>query len=140
MIIGIDDTDSRDGMCTTYLGALLLQELEKYATIKERPILGRLNPTIPYKTRGNAAVGIKLETEQPEKVMEHVISRIEDLAEMEGENTNPGVVFIPQKDCERVKEPLGEFFKRAVRDVITIGEAKELIRQLGRVGERIETL
>ena len=29
MIIGIDDTDSREGMCTTYLGAVLIGRLEE---------------------------------------------------------------------------------------------------------------
>ncbi|MCG7852937.1 MAG: tRNA(Ile2) 2-agmatinylcytidine synthetase, partial [Methanosarcinaceae archaeon] len=56
MIIGIDDTDSREGMCTTYLGAVLLDELTVYGTVVGYPLLIRLNPTIPYKTRGNASI------------------------------------------------------------------------------------
>ena len=76
MIIGIDDTDSNEGMCTTYLGALLLDELKAYGTVEALPMLVRLNPTIPYKTRGNAAVALKLNTRSPEKVIVHVLSRI----------------------------------------------------------------
>ncbi len=49
MIIGIDDTDSSEGMCTTYLGALLLDELQAYGTVEALPLLVRLNPTIPIK-------------------------------------------------------------------------------------------
>jgi tRNA(Ile2) C34 agmatinyltransferase TiaS len=39
MLIGIDDTDSREGMCTTYLGALLMEELRQYGSIMELPCL-----------------------------------------------------------------------------------------------------
>ncbi len=128
MIIGIDDTDSKDGMCTTYLCAVLLEELEEYGTIIGLPLLMRLNPTIPYKTRGNASVAINIDTDQPQKVMDHVILRIESLAEMASESTNPGVVFLPYKDHERTKHAFGEFFNRAVTDVLSIEGAKELAR------------
>ena len=131
MIIGIDDTDSNEGMCTTYLGALLLDELQAYGTVETLPLLVRLNPTIPYKTRGNAAVALKLKTDFPEKVIAHVLSRIEELARMECEKTNPGVVFILEKDYENLKPVLGSFLEEAVRDVIEIQEAKSLISKFG---------
>jgi tRNA(Ile2)-agmatinylcytidine synthase len=131
MIIGIDDTDSNDGMCTTYLGALLLDELQAYGTLETLPLLIRLNPTIPYKTRGNAAVALKIRADYPKEVTAHVVSRIEELARMECEKTNPGVVFIPENDYDRLKPALGDFFEKAVRDVIEIQEAKTLISELG---------
>lgn len=131
MIIGIDDTDSNEGMCTTYLGALLLEELQEYGNIETLPLLVRLNPTIPYKTRGNAAVALKLKTDCPEKVISHVTSRIEELARMECEKTNPGAVFIQDKDYERLKPVLMSFLEEAVRDVIEIKKAKNLISELG---------
>jgi tRNA(Ile2)-agmatinylcytidine synthase len=129
MIIGIDDTDSNEGMCTTYLGALLLEELQKYGSIETLPLLVRLNPTIPYKTRGNAAVALKLKTDCPEKVIAHVISRIEELARMECEKTNPGAVFILEEDYERLKPVLMKFLEEAVKDVIEIKKAKDLISE-----------
>ncbi len=131
MIIGIDDTDSNEGMCTTYLGARLLDELQIYGTVETPPLLVRLNPTIPYKTRGNAAVALKLRTDCPEKVIAHVVSRIEELARMECEKTNPGAVFLLEKDYERLKPVLWSFLKKAVRDVIEIKEAKNLISEFG---------
>ncbi|HJH32189.1 MAG TPA: DUF1743 domain-containing protein [Methanosarcinaceae archaeon] len=130
MIIGIDDTDSKDGMCTTYLCAVLIDELQEYGSITGLPLLMRLNPTIPYKTRGNASVAIQVETDRPQKVMDHVISRIGSLAEMDSETTNPGVVFIPDKDYERTKHSLGEYFRRAVTGVLSIDSAKELVLEL----------
>lgn len=131
MIIGIDDTDSNEGMCTTYLGALLLEELKEYGNIETLPLLVRLNPTIPYKTRGNAAVALKLKTDCPEKVIAHVIFRIEELARMECEKTNPGAVFIQDEDYERLKPVLMSFLEEAVKDVIEIKKAKNLISELG---------
>ncbi|WP_410510360.1 tRNA(Ile)(2)-agmatinylcytidine synthase [Methanosarcina hadiensis] len=131
MIIGIDDTDSNEGMCTTYLGALLLEELQEYGNIEALPLLVRLNPTIPYKTRGNAAVALKVKTDCPERVIAHVTSRIEELSRMECEKTNPGVVFIRENDYERLKPVLMSFLEEAVKDVIEIKKAKELISELG---------
>lgn len=58
--IGIDDTDSRKFGCTTYLINDLLAEFQKYTAIGS-PSLVRLNPNIPWKTRGNGAVCIRLE-------------------------------------------------------------------------------
>ncbi len=131
MIIGIDDTDSNEGMCTTYLGALLLEELQAFGEVEKPPLLVRLNPTIPHKTRGNAAVALRLETCYPEKVMDRVISRIEEFARFECEKTNPGAVFIPDSEGKRLKPVLRAFLEKAVRDVITIEEAKNLILELG---------
>lgn len=130
MIISIDDTDSREGMCTTYLCAILMDELKEYGNIKGSPILIRLNPTIPYKTRGNASTAFEMTTSEPEKVMEHVISRVDELSELQSEMTNPGVVFIPDDHSEKVKEELGEFFLKAVREVLQIEDAKDLIANL----------
>jgi len=131
MIVGIDDTDSNEGMCTTYLGALLLDELKAYGTVEALPLLVRLNPTIPYKTRGNAAVALRLKTDFPEKVIAHVLSRIEELARLECEKTNPGAVFILEKDYDNLKPVLRDFLKEAVRDVIEIEKAKSIISKFG---------
>lgn len=131
MIIGIDDTDSNEGMCTTYLGALLLDELQAYGTVETLPLLVRLNPTIPYKTRGNAAVALKLKTNCPEKVIAHVVSRIKELSRMECEKTNPGAVFVLERDYERLRPVLRSFMEKAIRDVIEIEEAKSLISKSG---------
>ncbi|MCQ6963151.1 tRNA(Ile2) 2-agmatinylcytidine synthetase [Methanolobus chelungpuianus] len=131
MIIGIDDTDSREGMCTTYLGALLMEELCAFGSPLGEPLLIRLNPTIPYKTRGNAAVALCFESDEPEKIIGHVVSRVSSMSRMECENTNPGVVFIREVDFKEAKPQLSEFFIRAVKDVISIDEARALAESLG---------
>ncbi|MEM0501968.1 MAG: DNA-binding protein, partial [Thermoplasmata archaeon] len=52
MWIGVDDTDSSEGMCTTYLAPQILLKLN--LDLIGFPRLVRLNPNIPWKTRGNA--------------------------------------------------------------------------------------
>jgi tRNA(Ile2)-agmatinylcytidine synthase len=131
MVIGIDDTDSREGMCTTYLCALLRDELSSFAQVISEPILVRLNPTIPYKTRGNAAVALFIECDNKEKIIRHVTKKISSMACLDNENTNPGVVFVEERMFDVVRDELSSFFKRAVKDVITIDEAKELASRLG---------
>ncbi len=59
--IGVDDTDSPRGGCTTYV----LTELVGLARdlgldLVGEPRLVRLNPNVPWKTRGNAALGATL--------------------------------------------------------------------------------
>ena len=61
-LLGIDDTDSRFGHCTTHLGYLIVCELARIGcTFSTYPRLVRLNPNISFKTRGNAAVCIEFE-------------------------------------------------------------------------------
>lgn len=60
MWLGVDDTDSREGMCTTHLAGELIATLnEAGLDIIGYPRLVRLNPTVPWKTRGNGAIAIQ---------------------------------------------------------------------------------
>ncbi len=58
--LAIDDTDSQYGGCTTHLTALLLKELSSKVRLADYPLLVRLNPNIPWRTRGNAATALRL--------------------------------------------------------------------------------
>src|SRR5436309_682270 len=58
--IGVDDTDSLRGMCTTFLAAELVRDLTRDFDLVGYPRLVRLNPNIPWKTRGNAAVCLRI--------------------------------------------------------------------------------
>lgn len=132
MIIGLDDTDSKEGMCTTYLAAVLIEKLTKFATLEGYPLLIRLNPNIIYKTRGNASIAIPLglSGKDTEKVKELTIGTVQDMAVFSDENTNPGVVFIEDTD-EKMKIALARFSMRAVQDVLEIPEAIELLEKHG---------
>lgn len=115
MYLAIDDTDSRDGMCTTYLATEII--LRSRLDLAGYPWLVRLNPNIKHKTRGNGAIVLQLgkgkgvktpigmsngrslysfETVQESGDMEEEIERvsgiIEEFAVLSDENTNPGAV------------------------------------------------
>ena len=69
--LGLDDTDSEEGMCTTYLTTIILQKLLKEEIeMLDYPNLIRLNPNIPWKTRGNAALCLRLKTNNPNKAID----------------------------------------------------------------------
>ncbi|HID43969.1 MAG TPA: DUF1743 domain-containing protein [Archaeoglobaceae archaeon] len=125
--VGIDDTDSPEGMCTTYLAALIIKELEKNG-IKSIgfPRLIRLNPTIPFKTRGNGAVSFLVESESYDFVVEVVNKEIERNAMLENERTEPGAIFVNQEDSH-LMEVLLKFSDKVLRDIVMIDEANKII-------------
>ena len=133
MIIGIDDTDSRSGMCTTYLCTVLVDELKRYGEIST-PILVRLNPCIPFKTRGNGAVAFEILInnfrELEREVKEIVKARVSELSELRAEDTNPGVVFIDDNTLKTSIEKLKRFYETAVREILGIDDAYAIISEL----------
>lgn len=123
MRIGIDDTDSPAGMCTTYLGALLARRLLRAGFVVREARLVRLNPNVLYKTRGNAAVCLDVRGNADEAFM-MARNLVEDYAEFSGENTNPGIVAVDTP-------PPPDFYYRAVRDFCSMEEALSLLRKAG---------
>src|SRR5688572_18952914 len=59
MRLGLDSTDSLSGGCTTHVAAHVLARLDGLA-VQTAPRLVRLNPNVPYKTRGNGAVAMEI--------------------------------------------------------------------------------
>jgi tRNA(Ile2)-agmatinylcytidine synthase len=59
VLLAFDDTDGPDGGCTTHLAFRVLLELPELA-LAGLPRLVRLNPNVPWKTRGNGAVVLPL--------------------------------------------------------------------------------
>lgn len=124
MFIGIDDTDSPRGMCTTYLGAVLAEHLEKSGFAINKVYLVRLNPNVRYKTRGNASVCIDVTGPEPEHALNIACEFVERLADFSCENTNPGVVVCGFR-------PDSFFYKKALREFCEIDEARELLEESG---------
>ena len=123
MRIGIDDTDSPAGMCTTYLGAVLADRLSDSGMMVKDAILVRLNPNVIHKTRGNAAICLDL-LGDPNTAFSMACDIVEELADFSCEDTNPGVVV--------VEEALPvEFYKKAVSDFCETEEAIALLRETG---------
>ncbi|MCI4319424.1 MAG: DUF1743 domain-containing protein [Thermoplasmata archaeon] len=61
MYLGIDDTDSPTGGCTTHTLTEVIRSVQRVgADVIGLPRLVRLNPNVPWKTRGNAALGVRV--------------------------------------------------------------------------------
>ncbi|MCD6503467.1 MAG: DUF1743 domain-containing protein [Euryarchaeota archaeon] len=141
--IGVDDTDSRMGMCTTYIAVEIIRRLMK---LRFNPVLYprlvRLNPNIPWKTRGNGAVSLIMAKKSTEREVigeiegkpiyttdEYIEHTDEDLMEIfhivcdivdefyvsTDENTNPGVVV------SNTKPPV-DFYWKCVRDIVCLDD------------------
>ncbi|OPY26996.1 MAG: tRNA(Ile2) 2-agmatinylcytidine synthetase TiaS [Methanocella sp. PtaU1.Bin125] len=126
--LGIDDTDSKLGMCTTYLAAVLAERLSGFG-LTDYPRLIRLNPNIKYKTRGNAALCLTLDAgpEAMDEAERIALEAVGEFARFEDENTNPGVVLYSGE----ITADLKEYALRVVRDVVEIEEAETLARRHG---------
>jgi len=123
MLIGIDDTDSPQGMCTTYLGAVLARSLiREHMQVREARLV-RLNPNVTFKTRGNAAIMLDV-IGDPDRAFDLASGLIEELADQACENTNPGLVVTGNK-------PDPEFYRKAVTDFCTIEEATAILDASG---------
>jgi len=123
MFIGIDDTDSERGLCTTYLGAVLIERLSDLSEVKGLPRLIRLNPCARFKTRGNAAIAFEAESESPEEVKKIALRTLLEFSDFSGPNTNPGLVV-----ADDITPPMKAFYRRAVTEILEIAEAKELLQ------------
>ncbi|MDX1535049.1 MAG: hypothetical protein R3291_05465, partial [Thermoplasmata archaeon] len=61
LFVGLDDTDSPRSMCTTYVATELIARFRRLGWgVEAYPRLVRLNPNIPWKTRGNGALALRL--------------------------------------------------------------------------------
>ena len=120
MFIGLDDTDSPQGMCTTYLAMCISRALQRAGGRVCDMQLVRLNPTIPYKTRGNAALCIEVHGIDPKWAFFCARDFIARFSDLSCENTNPGLVV-----CS--KRPTPDFYHRAVTGFCTVEEAKQVV-------------
>jgi tRNA(Ile2)-agmatinylcytidine synthase len=129
MHIGLDDTDSTRKGCTTYIAALLIQKLQKLgANFTDYPNLIRLNPNVPWKTRGNGALCIRIQYNEnvEEKIKETAISTIEEHADLKFKGTDPGIVFFKKA---KIPKEIRIFSKNAITGILTLKEALKLLKK-----------
>jgi tRNA(Ile2)-agmatinylcytidine synthase len=129
MHIGFDDTDSTRQGCTTYVAALLLEELEKMgATFLDYPSLIRLNPNVPWKTRGNGALCLRIEyyAETEDQIKDSVIRLVEENSDLSWKGTDPGIVFFKASE---IPPEIIAFAKNAETSVVTLKESLKLIKR-----------
>jgi tRNA(Ile2)-agmatinylcytidine synthase len=143
MYVGIDDTDSLQGMCTTYVMTEIIHELTtRGLDLIGYPRLVRLNPMIPWKTRGNGALCARFGLGRGEKIVIGEIQNkplysfsrckevrisdeiqdavkcvVEKYSELDDELTNPAFVLSEKK-------PPRWLYWAAVRRVVDLKEVK----------------
>jgi tRNA(Ile2)-agmatinylcytidine synthase len=132
-------------MCTTYLVTEILKEFEEWDLIGY-PRLVRLNPNIPWKTRGNGAICVKLGKgrgkrilvsevkgkpffafekggaidEKPRVFMKRTITIVERLAHFNMKGTNPAILVSSRK-------PAPAQYWKTVRGVVKIKETGNVL-------------
>jgi tRNA(Ile2)-agmatinylcytidine synthase len=135
MHIGIDDTDSTRQGCTTYVAALLIEELGKTKTeFIDYPNLVRLNPNVPWKTRGNGALclRIKHETSMTDEIKETVVNLVERYSDLKCKGTDPGIVFFEQPN---IPAEMKRYTRKTVTRIVKLEQALKLLTKYG--GEAI---
>jgi tRNA(Ile2)-agmatinylcytidine synthase len=127
--IGIDDTDSTRMGCTTYIASLLIENLaNRDAVFLDYPTLIRLNPNIPWKTRGNGAICLRicLPAERLNQVIEETIKLVKARSDLNNLKTDPGIVFL---EGEHIPRALSVFSKKTEREIVTKQDALHLIEK-----------
>jgi tRNA(Ile2)-agmatinylcytidine synthase len=131
MHIGLDDTDSTKGGCTTYLAAELVEKLtQMQVQFIDYPSLIRLNPNVPWKTRGNGALCLRFRYEEglQEEIKNLAISLWDEHAQVNQKGTDPGIVFF---SGEKIPDEVTAFAKKTETCIVTLKEAVNLIKKFG---------
>jgi tRNA(Ile2)-agmatinylcytidine synthase len=128
--IGLDDTDSPKGGCTTYIAARLVEALTaKQIRFVDYPNIIRLNPNIPYKTRGNAAVALRIEIRDKDynTIQEMILEELEAQSRIRDAGTDPAAVFLEGMPSFRLRS----LSEKALWTIVTPGEALKEIKRSG---------
>jgi tRNA(Ile2)-agmatinylcytidine synthase len=126
--IGLDDIDDPNGRCTTHFTSLLVELLSTHSvTWIDYPNLIRLNPGIPFRTRGNGAVALRFKSESGtvEGLMPQIERMIQNYVDETYPNTNPGVAVVSGP----VPETLHAFSQQALWRTIPIALAQRIINR-----------
>lgn len=122
----MDDIDSPNGGCTTHFASLLVEQLELVVEEwKDYPHLIRLNPNIPYRTRGNGCVALRfsMDSRETDELLVKIERKIKEYSDLDYPNTNPGVTLVKGP----VPDPIRTFSHTAVWRVVPITLAQRLI-------------
>jgi len=124
--IGFDDTDSPTGMCTTFLAYKIVDLLQKQKTeFLDFPKLIRFNPNIPWKTRGNGAVSLKIKTKNPSKIKHQIKNLVSKYSDTKN-GANPGLVFF---ESNSIPSEFTKFSNLALWQLINRNNAKKFAKK-----------
>lgn len=127
--IGFDDTDSPRCGCTTYIAALLVEKFSRLGVkFNDYPNLIRLNPNVPWKTRGNGALCLRVNCDKStvNNIYEIVADTVEENSDLTSTNTDPGIVFFKGN---RIPLKIRKFAKNTIQSLVKMDEALKLIKE-----------
>jgi len=150
--VGIDDTDSPRGGCTTWvLTELLTLARDEGVDLLGEPRLVRLNPNIPWKTRGNAALAARfgrgrgprrrigesegrplwsfglggpLSPARERRFVEAAWERVLASSRRGEPKTDPALIAVGRRLPARL-------YYRAVREIVPVDETRRYLESLG---------
>ena len=130
--IGMDDIDSWLGGCTTHFAYEVLRELIARFNVKllDYPALIRLNPNVPWKTRGNGAVCLRVEVKS--NIIDEVVRFLGLKLRSYTSNfhdSDPVIALIEGN----VDKALIDFYRKALMEVVTLKEAIDLAHKVGAI-------
>ncbi|MCY0868641.1 MAG: tRNA(Ile)(2)-agmatinylcytidine synthase [Desulfurococcus sp.] len=131
--VGLDDVDSPLGGCTTHLATRIAFKLAGMSGVRflDYPNLVRLNPAVPWKTRGNGAVALRLEVADEGRLNDIVgflESEVDEyIAEYRNPKHQPSLVVVKGS----IPGYLEVYGKRALYDFIPLSLALRVVEKLG---------
>jgi tRNA(Ile2)-agmatinylcytidine synthase len=90
------------------------------------PLLVRLNPNIPWKTRGNGGICLRIKTNQPSQIIEYMTKFIKTDSDISS-GANPGLAIL---EGDTIPLSLRQFSSKAMYDVLKMEDAEKLASQL----------
>jgi tRNA(Ile2)-agmatinylcytidine synthase len=125
--LALDDVDSPNYGCTTFSLSMIIKALlEKKTEFLDYPRLVRLNPNIPWKTRGNGAVSIIVKCNDPESVFE-IAKKIVYQHYLGAERkSTPAIVM---HEGEQIESDLERFSEEALYKVMSVKKTMVLLDQ-----------
>ncbi|MEN2999331.1 MAG: tRNA(Ile)(2)-agmatinylcytidine synthase [Acidilobaceae archaeon] len=121
--LAVDSADTLGRGCTTHFSALLLKSLAGRAELLDYPLLVRLNPSIPWKTRGNAAVVLRFSYSSS---LASLVEEVYRLAKNYG--GDPGVAAIGGDPWQ---PELRALYRKALTEVVPRDLATDVLESLG---------
>ena len=113
-------------MCTTFLAYKIVDLLKKQETeFLDFPKLIRFNPNIPWKTRGNGAVSLKIKTNHPSKIKNQIKNLVSKYSDTKN-GANPGLVFF---ESELIPSEFTKFSNLALWQLINRSNAKKFVKK-----------
>ena len=123
--VGLDSTDDSKGGCTTHVLSRVVRLLIRKEELRflDFPRLVRLNPNIPWKTRGNGAVAVVLSV--PENLVEEVVDSVSSLVESLTRSEETSLIFYKGVPSRKVRKIAQEALYRA----ISLREAEKVLEE-----------